>query len=386
MYVVVENSRNEQGGPQERAPLGPQHHSASYGSVPPPCVAKSPPRPVHPGYPGGAYQADYYQWDSPPPLKLFGGGVLALILLFQFVAWTFYYDLPARVTLQNETMARMRMREEALKEETKNMKVERIALQDQTTQLENKRMEFWKESTRLEYERFAFRDERTRLENERIALQDESDRLERERIAFEEESAQLKKERLALESSTLKMEEERKELEAAMHRIEQERLGLKRQQQALEDKRRMLEGERLALEEERKRWEKARDETNIPQGAFWDPVWPIWECLAYGRREYWGVLRNIPNSRDHMDACMNMPVTIEGVTIRRPDRCQYEGNDMRAFWMVDWNQADCKPWLQEIYDKVSLGISFRIQLGSRTSIPRDARTRDQASAGLKPRL
>ena len=173
------------------------------------------------------------------------------------------------------------------------------------------------------------------------AIRKEAKHLEIEQIALRNESTRLEKERVALDSSTLKMERERHALETAIFQSKLERARFEKQE--------------LMLREERKRWEKARDETNIPKGAFWDPVWPTWECLAYGRREYWGVLRNIPNSRDHMDACMNMPVTIEGVTIRRPDRCQYEGDAMRAFWMVDWGQVNCKPWLEDIDDRVSLG-------------------------------
>ena len=221
MYVVYENSRNEQGEPRERTPLGPQHSSASYDTLPPPHVPPLQPRPADPEYPGGAYKVYYYRSDLLPPLKL--SGVFVLILLLQFVVWIFFYE---------------------------NMK------------------------------------------NGRIALQDE---------------------------------------------------------------RRILEGVKLALKEEREKWEKARDETNIPQGAFWEVVWPRWECRSYGRREYWGLLKNIPDSRDHMDACMNMPVKIEGITIRRPDRCDYDGDSMRGFWIVDWNQVDCKPWLQDVHDKVSSG-------------------------------
>jgi len=55
-----------------------------------------------------------------------------------------------------------------------------------------------------------------------------------------------------------------------------------------------------------------------------------------------------------MDACMNMPVKIKGVTVRRPDRCAYVGNSPRrihGFWTVDWDQPDCKPWHQDITDK-----------------------------------
>ena len=114
--------------------------------------------------------------------------------------------------------------------------------------------------------------------------------------------------------------------------------------------------ERSALKEEREKWEKARDETRVPQGGFWEVVWPKWECRAYGKREYWGILRNVPQDRNEFDACMNMPVEIRGVTVKRPDRCEYVERSpyIHAFWLVDWDQPDCKPWHKDFRDKVSL--------------------------------
>ena len=113
--------------------------------------------------------------------------------------------------------------------------------------------------------------------------------------------------------------------------------------------------ERLALQEERERWEKARED-RVPQGAFWETVWPAWDCRSYGKREYWGVLRNIPEDWTDIDACMNTPVEINGVAVRRPHRCQYvEGSPhIHGFWMVDWDQLDCQPWHQDFNDKASL--------------------------------
>ncbi|KAF9782611.1 hypothetical protein BJ322DRAFT_1126239 [Thelephora terrestris] len=104
------------------------------------------------------------------------------------------------------------------------------------------------------------------------------------------------------------------------------------------------------MREERERWEKARDELTIPKGAFWEIVEPAWDCRAYGKREYWGILRNVPEGRSDMDACLNMPVEIKGVAIRRPYRCEHRG-PMNGFWMVDWDQPDCKPWHQDFVDK-----------------------------------
>ena len=115
------------------------------------------------------------------------------------------------------------------------------------------------------------------------------------------------------------------------------------------------EHERKMMARERELWEKARD-ARLPQGAFWDVVWPAWECLAYGKREYWGVLRNIPEGWDAMDACMNMPVEIKGVKLRRPNRCshyfEFPERQVRGYWVVDWDQPDCKPWYRDFEDKV----------------------------------
>ncbi|KAF9782608.1 hypothetical protein BJ322DRAFT_1071832 [Thelephora terrestris] len=169
------------------------------------------------------------------------------------------------------------------------------------------------------------------------ALRREAKHLENERIAHHRESTHLEEERIALESAT--------------RHSEQERLGLEKQTHLLEDQRRRMEKEELALEEERERWEKARDEQTIPKGAFWEAVLPAWDCRAYGKREYWGIFRNTPEGRSEMDACMSLPVEIKGVTIRRPYRCQHRGGSMNGFWMVDWDQPDCKPWHQDFVEQ-----------------------------------
>ena len=113
------------------------------------------------------------------------------------------------------------------------------------------------------------------------------------------------------------------------------------------------EREREAMAREKELWEKAK-ENRIPLGAFWDAVWPAWDCRAYGRREYWGVLKNIPKDWTPMDACMNMPVEIKGVTVRRPQRCAYVWGSphIQGYWMVDWDQPDCKPWYRDYQDAV----------------------------------
>ena len=107
------------------------------------------------------------------------------------------------------------------------------------------------------------------------------------------------------------------------------------------------------MREEREKWEKARED-RVPQGAFWDGVWPALDCYAYETREYWGTLQHIPKDWSDLDACMNMPVEIEGVTLRRPYRCaRVEGSPyIHGYWMVEWDQPDCQPWHSDFHDKV----------------------------------
>jgi hypothetical protein len=220
-------------------------------------------------------------------------------LVTQLAIFIFFYDLPTKIGRYHEVMAQMSAREHAMSNEAKH--------------------------------------------------------LEGERVALHRESTRLVGERAALESSTLKMERERQALESAIHHSEQERSRLERQTHLLEGERRLLKEEESALEEERKKWEKARED-RVPQGAFWEVVQPALDCLSYGKREYWGVLRNIPEGWTDLDACMNMPVEIKGVSVRRPDRClAVKGSPVHAFWTVDWDQPDCKPWHLDFNDHVSSG-------------------------------
>jgi len=111
------------------------------------------------------------------------------------------------------------------------------------------------------------------------------------------------------------------------------------------------EHEREMMAHERELWERAK-ENRVPQGAWWEVVWPAWTCSDYGKREYWGILRNIPEGWSDADACMNMPVEIKGVTIRRPYRCArvWGSPHIHAYWMVDWDQPDCKPWYRDFHN------------------------------------
>ena len=175
----------------------------------------------------------------------------------------------------------------------------------------------------------------------------------------------------------------------AVGRMREQQDGMKREARHLESERHSLEHEEKALREERERWEKALED-RVPRGAFWDSVWPALECRAYGKREYWGVLQNIPDDWTDLDACMNTPVKIKGVSVRRPDRCAYVTGSphIHGFWTVDWDQPDCKPWFKGFEDKVSREklCGANVRLGSRTSVSRVARTRDLVPVASKPGL
>jgi len=142
-----------------------------------------------------------------------------------------------------------------------------------------------------------------------------------------------------------------------------------------------LEIERRLLEREKEGLRKEREmlDIRIPRGAFWDHLQPAPDCRAYGKREYHAALQNIPEDRTDMDACMNMPVEIKGVTLKRPHRCGYVdgSSDIHGFWMVNWDQADCKPRHRYIADMVSSAEKSRIiQRHSLHAIPRAACIRD----------
>lgn len=324
-------SRNQEGlRAGERAPLLREDPLPRYGAnqIPPPYA----PIPDD-GYRG--YEnthADHFKPNPPPSdrriLIIIGSFIVILFFAIQLLAVDLYSsNIPARIRRLDEAIAQNFEQEHAMRAEAKHLESERVALRG--------------EHARLEKERLAIESCTLKMEGERQALESTIHNLEQEELRLEKKKWLLEAEQVRLKKQQQLMEGERSRLESEKHLLETERQS--------------LENQELALREERERWERARDEQTIPQGAFWDPLWPVWECRAYGQREYWGILRNIPPGRSEMDACMNMPAEIKGVTIRRPHRCQYFDGSIRGFWMVDWDQPDCRPWHQDFVNKVSLG-------------------------------
>ena len=52
----------------------------------------------------------------------------------------------------------------------------------------------------------------------------------------------------------------------------------------------LMESPALAVEKmrrDRELWEKVRED-RVPQGTFWEIVWPAWDCRAYGNESIGG--------------------------------------------------------------------------------------------------
>jgi len=135
------------------------------------------------------------------------------------------------------------------------------------------------------------------------------------------------------------------DLESAALRASMAKSALVEEKSALVAEREELGRERERMKQDRELWEQARED-RVPQGAFWDAISPALDCRAYGKREYFATLRNIPEGWSATDACMNTPAKVKGVAIRRPYRCApVDGSShVRGYWMVDWDEPGCQPW------------------------------------------
>ena len=207
-----------------------------------------------------------------------------------------------------------------------------------------------------------------RASREKSALIVEREKSERERQMWEWERGGWETDKGKWELEREKWERDRGEWESERGEWELEKREWKSEREKLE-----LEEEKLRLE--RERWERAKED-RVPQGAFWEAVSPAEVCRAYGKREYWGMLQNVPEDWTAMDACMNMPAEVQNVTVRRPDRCAFvdvEGSPrIHGYWMVDWDQPDCKPWFEDFHDAVSsISLSHHLYFTSMLTHLRD---------------
>jgi hypothetical protein len=67
-----------------------------------------------------------------------------------------------------------------------------------------------------------------------------------------------------------------------------------------------------------------------------------------------GAPHNIPEGWSAIDACMNVPVEIKGITLRCIGaRSTFINGSLHicGYWMVDWGQPDCRPWYRKYHDR-----------------------------------
>jgi hypothetical protein len=350
--MTARTNQHQRDGSHERSPLIPQYSSASYGTSQPP--------PPHEATDSDEYQtttAHQERPDSPPlylaalatfakyrPAKFtgrwcIGAFVVFLVIVAQVVALIF---LSSKFGQYTNAAARWREERGAMMEETKHLESERIAFQSESDRLERERLALDSTTRRMLVEKEALESAIRRSELERSRLEKEKQLLEEERHALAQEKEELREERG-------KLREEKEELMEVEEKLKEEKEALTE--------------ERKKLKEERERWEKVRED-RVPQGAFWGALTPAEDCRSYGTREYKAVLQNIPEDWTDVDACMNMPVEIKGVDIRRPLRCESteDSPHIQATWMVDWEQPDCRPWHANVTDTVSFAPSYSTPL------------------------
>ena len=331
MLIVTRNVQHERGRSRERSPLMSQRSSTSYGTsgpVPPQCVEA--PSDSKSGYQSTRLHQPQRDPLPPPWTTITKKHFIFFLIIPVLVAM--FIGLASRIEELNKAATRINREADCPENERHSLEREREVLKDEWQLLKQER-------GALKGERQLFKQERETVKGERQSLKQERGVLKDERQLFEQERETLKGERQSLK-------QERGALKGERQLFGQDR-------EAFKGERQLLRKERSALKEERERWEKAREDY-FPRGAFWGGISPALDCRAYGKREYWGALENIPEDWTDMNACMNMPVEIKGVAIRRPDRCSYaEGSPhIHGYWMVHWNQSDCKPWHQDFHDTV----------------------------------
>ncbi|KAH7906589.1 hypothetical protein BJ138DRAFT_1015975, partial [Hygrophoropsis aurantiaca] len=103
---------------------------------------------------------------------------------------------------------------------------------------------------------------------------------------------------------------------------------------------------------ERERRQREADE-RLRLGMFWADLVGDHGCAAYATREYSARLTNVPEWYTHrIEACMDTPVVIHGITYKKPTRCVDEGsNGLFGHWMVDHNEPACSTFWESYKDK-----------------------------------
>ncbi|KAI0322453.1 hypothetical protein OF83DRAFT_1167511 [Amylostereum chailletii] len=178
------------------------------------------------------------------------------------------------------------------------------------------------------------------VEHQRLSRQWERDRLEHERQKREWE---------------VERQESRREWERERERITQERLY---EQEEHERARRQWERERQGHQAERESWERERREREREREGerpYWGPLaMTSSRCLSYDTREYTARLFDILPTGAWHTTCMSTPQGIHGRSVS-PTRCEdhASGPDggVVGYWIVSWDEAECRPHWERFWDK-----------------------------------
>ncbi|EJF62421.1 hypothetical protein DICSQDRAFT_169461 [Dichomitus squalens LYAD-421 SS1] len=200
--------------------------------------------------------------------------------------------------------------------------------------------------------RVKWRAERERWEVEKARHQYEVDR-ERETRQHEREEHERDKEqwerdqregREALENDKAEWHRQQQEEHET---LEREKEGWARQQRE----------EREAFDREkegwaRERWEEEKHRKDVEwrrRGAFWSEPWAAtWQCSGYGTRPYAAHLWDLPGDVDWHEACMDMPIKINGQWMDGPANCQRDKRHIWGTWYVNFGEPQCVPYWDPI--------------------------------------
>ncbi|KAI0650391.1 hypothetical protein C8Q79DRAFT_943463 [Trametes meyenii] len=157
-------------------------------------------------------------------------------------------------------------------------------------------------------------------------------------------------------------EVERKEFERERERWKQQQeadgLSWRKRQEA-----RRLEEQTMrdAFEAEQVVWRRRQEEEakhrleviRGGQGVYWTELHGDIRCHSYGTRTYTAYLRDLPSDLNWLEVCGSMPpVTIHGRELSKPFKFERTGDaEVIGVWYVDFDEPNCRPYWDKIYDR-----------------------------------
>ncbi|KAM5535519.1 hypothetical protein V8D89_010856 [Ganoderma adspersum] len=159
------------------------------------------------------------------------------------------------------------------------------------------------------------------------------------------------RERWRLEKQMWVVEKGQWAVEQAKH---QEKVAMwERERHAREEEREAFELEKVEWARQRREEEKHRKEIEWRRrGAHWSEPWPgSSQCHGYGRRPYSANLLNLPEGVNYVEACMDMPIEINGRWMDGPDKCEQDKHNIWGTWFVNFGESQCVTYWDAFYDK-----------------------------------